>query len=80
VYPEGIIGEIMTQFPGSLALDALTLARESGSEKTANVVVLGAASGMLPYNADEWRAALAACIRPQHLDMNLRAFEAGRSA
>ena len=79
-YPQGVVDEIMRQFPGSLALDALELARASGSEKTANVVVLGAASRMLPYGADAWKAALAACIRPKFLDMNLKAFEAGRSA
>jgi indolepyruvate ferredoxin oxidoreductase beta subunit len=79
-YPPGIVEAIMTQFPGSVALDALALAQSCGSEKTANVAVLGAASNMLPYGAGEWKAALAACIKPQFLDMNLKAFEKGRSA
>ena len=34
----------------------------------------------LPYGADEWKAALAESIKPQFLDMNLRAFETGKRA
>jgi indolepyruvate ferredoxin oxidoreductase beta subunit len=79
-YPQGIVEEVLAQFPGSLVLDALALARESGSEKTANVVVLGAASNMLPYSVDAWKEALAKCIRPKFHDVNFKAFDVGRSA
>ena len=77
-YPADVEDTVTRRFPGSRIVDALELARTCGGEKSANVVMLGAASTLLPYGADAWKAALTACIKPKFLEMNLLAFEKGR--
>jgi len=79
-YPEDVVTQALGRFPGSKAVDALAVARLCGSEQTANIVVLGAASRAMPYGDEAWKAALAACIKPQYLEMNYKAFDLGKEA
>ena len=79
-YPEDITAQALGRFPGSKAVDALAIARECGSEQTANIVVLGMASNVMPYGDSAWKEALAACIKPRYIEMNYKAFELGKEA
>ncbi|MCL2081008.1 MAG: indolepyruvate oxidoreductase subunit beta [Oscillospiraceae bacterium] len=79
-YPEGVTDTIRAAGYKVIALDALELAAKAGSPRTANVVVLGAASGIIGGTDGEWDAALAAAVKGTHLDINRKAFAAGRNA
>lgn len=69
--------------PGSVVVEAGALAREAGSGRTANVVMVGAASVFLPLA----REVIEACLREgfaakgeRVVGANLRAFALGRAA
>ncbi len=79
-YPEGIAGKILASCGRAVALDALELAAKAGSLRTANVIMLGAASRFIDAQPEEWENAIKACVKPALLDINLRAFELGRSS
>ncbi len=59
--------------------DALGIAVECGSQKALNLVLLGMFSRHLPFEDEAWRDAIAACVPPRTLEVNLAAFERGRA-
>ncbi len=63
-------------------VDADDAARELGSSRALNVVLLGAAlmSGVLDLTADDIRRAVREKVAPQYLDMNLAALDYGMNA
>ena len=69
--------------PGSVLVEAGALAREAGSGRVANVVMVGAASAFLPIS----RGVIEACLQEgfaakgeRVVEANLRAFALGRAA
>ena len=63
------------------ALDALTMARQAGSEKVVNSVLLGALSRFLPLiPGDAWDRAFRIQFSQERLEMNWKAFLAGQGA
>jgi len=64
------------------SFDATGLAEEAGDPITTNIVMLGAltASGALPYGEDVMVATIKAGLRPQFIDLNMRAFQLGKRA
>ena len=60
------------------ALDCLSLAKQSGTEKSVNVVLLGRLSKYLDFPTEKWIAALEKLVKPQFLEMNKKAFALGR--
>ena len=70
--------ERLAQF-GPLAIDAGALAREAGSELTQNVVLIGAASHLLPLEPGSLLAAIERSVPPKTVELNRRAFELGRA-
>lgn len=60
------------------ALDCLSLAKRSGTEKSVNVVLLGRLSKYLDFPTEKWIAALEKLVKPQFLEMNKKAFALGR--
>jgi indolepyruvate ferredoxin oxidoreductase beta subunit len=71
---------ILTYEEGGVMIDAEELACEAGSPRSANVVLLGAMSVGLPFEADRWREVIAERVPPSTVEGNLAAFEAGRAA
>jgi indolepyruvate ferredoxin oxidoreductase beta subunit len=63
-----------------LSVDAEALAREAGSARAVNIALLGAASTVLPFSAESWRAGLTAAVPARILAVNERAFALGRDA
>lgn len=57
--------------------DAAVIAKLDGNRKVLNTVMLASASlsGVLPFTADELKAAIRACVKPEHVPMNLRAID-----
>ena len=77
-------GQMPADIDASLAeLDAVRvpagrIAREAGSPQSANVVLMGALSTALPFEADTWRSVIAERVPPKTIEANLAAFDAGR--
>jgi Pyruvate/2-oxoacid:ferredoxin oxidoreductase gamma subunit len=59
---------------------ALARAVELGEKRCANVILLGLLSRHLTLSSDSWQAAIERRFPKQYLDLNRRAFEAGREA
>ncbi len=75
-YPENI-KEKLGKTVNLTAVDALTLAKEAGSQKAVNVVLIGvmAKNTNIPY--EDWIETIKTTVPPKFLDINLRAFELG---
>ena len=65
---------------GAIMLDAEALACQAGSPRSANIVLLGAASFGLPFTAATWTAVIEGRVPPKTVEANLRAFALGRDA
>lgn len=63
-----------------LTVDTAALAREAGSELAQNVVLIGAASFLLPLKEGSLLAAIERSVPPKTVEVNRRAFELGRAA
>lgn len=66
------------RFP--ILVDALTPAEAAGSAKAVNVVLMGILSTVLGMPEEAWLAALEGQLQPGLVEMNRKAFYAGRQA
>lgn len=80
VYPENIQETLRKRFPRLCHFDATQKAIEAGTEKAANVVLLGATSVGLDLPEETWLEAIRKTVKPKFLEVNLKAFAAGRAA
>ncbi|MDN4471096.1 indolepyruvate oxidoreductase subunit beta [Gordonibacter sp. RACS_AR68] len=64
---------------GATLIPAGELAREAGSAKSVNVVLLGALSTRLPFAVGAWERVLADRVPTKTVEANLAAFRAGRA-
>ena len=76
-YPEGIVDSIKAKNVNVIAIDALKLAAEAGSEKAVNVVLIGAFARFCEFSKEEVEQCIRSCVPPKFLDINLKAFELG---
>ena len=60
-----------------VAFDALSAAAKAGSERAANVALLGAASREIGFSRESWENAIRNTVKPAFVDLNLQAFEIG---
>ena len=64
---------------GAFVIPAGVLAKQAGSSKAVNVVLLGALSTRLPYPEELWRTTIERRVPEKFKDINLTAFELGRT-
>ena len=78
-YPTDIVAKLSAA-ADTVAVDALSLAKEAGSIKAVNVVLIGlmAKSTKIPY--DVWMETIRETVPPKFLEINLKAFELGYNA
>lgn len=76
-YPTEIIKKIEDKGVSIQTVDALSLARESGSEKAVNVVLIGAMAKKTDIPLNVWEEALKSTVPAKFLDINLTAFSKG---
>lgn len=76
--PAGL--EAMLAAEDAIFIDADELACEAGSPKSANVVLMGALSTGLPFEAELWSEVISARVPAKTRESNLKAFELGRRA
>jgi indolepyruvate ferredoxin oxidoreductase beta subunit len=81
-YPDvGALINRLRTIPGTIIVDSEKLAKEAGSSRTQNTVVLGAAARWLVVEADSLVEFIRALFAPRGeriLEANLKAFELGR--
>ncbi len=75
-YPENILEKLSAKVSVT-AVDALALAKEAGSIKAVNVVLIGlmAKNTDIPYEV--WKKSVTETVPPKFLEVNLRAFDLG---
>lgn len=69
---------LKAEYPGALYIDALTVAKTLGNTRAMNMVIAGAISRLMPFELTVWEQAMKERIPAKLLDMNIKAFEAGR--
>jgi indolepyruvate ferredoxin oxidoreductase beta subunit len=76
-YPANLLAEMEELVKRMLVIDAVSLARQAGNVKTANIVLLGALAKQLPFDREDWDEALAASVPQRFLEVNRQAFQLG---
>ena len=80
-YPENLIEKMQAAGAKVDAKDFLSITQEAGSAKAVNIALMGRLSTYFPEISDEqWQDAIEKIVPPKFLDLNRRAFEAGRNA
>jgi indolepyruvate ferredoxin oxidoreductase beta subunit len=77
-YPADAEERLRAAFPRLAYLDAAGVAERICDARVANVVLLGALSTALDLPAESWERAIAECVKPKFLPINMKAFEEGR--
>lgn len=62
------------------AIDAHGMASEAGNSRCENAVLLGAFSKTVDFTEAEWEAAIRENVKPELVDVNLKAFKMGAAA
>ena len=79
VYPQDLIEKMKAAGANVDAMDCLTLAREAGSEKAVNLVLLGRLLRHYDIPLEHWQAAIEVCVPKKFLEINQKAFLLGRN-
>ena len=79
-YPQGILEDMEKKGVDVLAVDALEMARQAGSEKAVNVVLMGAMAKRLGGDKELWLSAVERCVPQKFLELNKKAFDLGWNA
>lgn len=74
-----VVEYIKSVVPGAAFIDGYQLAKEAGSVKAVNVVLLGAACalGVLPFSREVMEKVIADNVPPKFKELNLKALNAG---
>jgi indolepyruvate ferredoxin oxidoreductase beta subunit len=78
-YPEGCLEAMRANFK-CFTLDAAKIAEELGTPKCMNIVLFGALTHALGMEEIDWEAVIRETVPEKFIDLNLRAYEAGREA
>jgi len=78
-WPENLDGKLKATFPKLEVVPALDIARDLGNVRVVNVVMIGALSNSLQIDDEVWREAITSLVKPKFLELNLKAYDAGRN-
>ncbi len=78
-YPDDVLEQIRSKCKNVLIFDALHAARDCGSDKAANVVLLGALSKYMNIDRETWITVITKLVPQKFLQVNLDAFAAGEA-
>ncbi|MFO7612537.1 MAG: indolepyruvate oxidoreductase subunit beta [Clostridia bacterium] len=76
-YPVGLEEKIRNTVKNIITLDALALAKEAGTVKAVNVVLIGVMAAAMKIDREVWIEALEKTIPAKFIDMNKKAFGLG---
>ncbi|MBR4277157.1 MAG: 2-oxoacid:acceptor oxidoreductase family protein, partial [Lachnospiraceae bacterium] len=77
-YPADLAKKIKEAGAKIDAIDCLSVAKEAGSAKAVNIVLLGRLSHYFDIPEEAWMASLEANVPAKFLEMNKKAFELGK--
>ena len=77
-YPADLVKKIKDAGAKIDAIDCLSVAKEAGSAKAVNIVLLGRLSHYFDIPEEAWMASLEANVPAKFLEMNKKAFELGK--
>lgn len=77
-YPRELLDKMKAQGLDVDGVDALDLARQAGSAKAVNLVLMGRLSRSFDFTKEQWMEAIEASVPKKYLQMNQRAFQLGR--
>ncbi|NLO04192.1 MAG: indolepyruvate oxidoreductase subunit beta [candidate division WS1 bacterium] len=77
-YPDDVIERLVASGRRVTVVPASATAVELGESRAANMVMLGALATQIELADEIWSEAAALVLKPRALEVNLRAFEAGR--
>lgn len=80
VYPEDVEQRLRSVFANLNYLDCGSVAGKLGDPRLANSVMLGALSAPLELPSESWRKAFERSVKPQLVESNIKAFQAGMEA
>jgi len=78
-YPQNVKQMLDDVFKKLIFIDAAKIAIEVGNIRAANVILLGAMSNHLDLPIDCWLKAIETTVEKKYVELNKKAFEAGRS-
>lgn len=78
-YPDDVLEEI-EKHAQAIVLNATALAEELGNVKAANIILLGTIIKSMGLEDIDWNSILKDNIKPQFLDLNLKAIKVGMDA
>ena len=79
-YPSEVLEELAAKGARVDAVDALSLAKEAGSAKAVNIVLMGRLSRYFDIPEEKWLDAIASTVAERFVEMNLAAFRLGRNS
>lgn len=79
-YPENLVEKIKSKGVKTDALDCLSLAKEAGSPKAVNIVLLGRLSHYFDIDDALWQETIEKNVPRKFLELNKKAFELGKNA
>ena len=79
-YPENLVEKMRAAGAKVDALDCLALAKQAGSSKAVNIVLMGRLSHYFDLPEEAWQKAMEAIVPAKFLEMNKKAFELGKNA
>ena len=79
-YPENLVEKMKAAGAKVDALDCLSLAKEAGSSKAVNIVLMGRLSHYFDLPEEAWQKSLTAMVPPKFLELNRKAFALGKNA
>ncbi len=78
-YPDDPIATMQSKAKNVIPVEADKIAGELGNPRLVNTILLGILSNHLPFAVDAWIEAMKAKIKARFVEINLKAFERGRS-
>ena len=77
-YPEDLVEKMRKKGAKVDAMDCLSLAKEAGSVKAVNMVLMGRLSHYFGESDEAWMKALSATVPEKFIEMNKKAFSLGK--
>ncbi len=77
-YPSGITEKLQELTEKVIVVKGVNEAKKLGNIRTVNVILMGALSKHLPFEASLWEEAIKNSVPPKTIELNLKAFRRGR--
>ncbi len=78
-YPENVLDELRAKGVFVDEIDALSLAQQAGNAKSVNIVLMGRLAKYFDIDYEKWTEAIKDSVKPQFVEVNLKAFDLGFS-